>query len=145
MARFVGAHEYRLDGQGRLILPSSFRAQLAAGAYITALDNCLALMPNEEFEEMSDRLEAHIGTGEVHADAYREFTSLAADVAPDNQGRIRIRPEHLEAAGLTRNVVVVGVGKRAEIWDQERWRSRRSNRSEKLADAIERGFGIGTV
>jgi len=142
MGRFVGAHEYTIDGQGRLILPPLFRSKVSDGAYITAIDNCLALFPTAEFEAMSDKLEERVGRGELHIDAYREFTSRASEVSPDSQGRIRIRPDHLEVAGIDRNVVVVGAGKRAEIWDQLRWKSRGSVRSELLVDAIDKGFGV---
>ncbi len=145
MARFVGTHEYTLDGQGRIILPTTFRAKLADGAYLTALDRCLALLPTEEFELMADRLEARQSTGDVHPDAVRAFTSQAAEVAPDSQGRIRIKPEHQDSGGLDRNVMVVGAGKRIEIWDLDRWNSMESSRRDKLADAIEKGFGVGTV
>ncbi len=143
MAIFVGRYDYRIDGQGRLILPPSFRSKLADGAYITSFDICLALLPGSDFEEMSERLESRIGPGNVDLDAHREFTSSAAEVKLDSQGRIRIRPEHLDAAGLAKEVVVVGAGKRVEVWDRERWQNRASTRSEKLTNAIERGFGIG--
>lgn len=145
MSRFVGAHDYTIDGQGRLILPGSFREKVKDGAYITAIDNCLALLPTAEFEDMADKLEERVGRGELHVDAYREFTSRAAEVSPDSQGRIRIRPDHLEVAGIDRNVVVVGAGKRAEIWDQQRWESRGAVRSELLVDAIDKGFGVGSI
>ncbi len=145
MAIFVGKYEYRLDGQGRLILPPSFRSKLADGAYITSFDNCLALLPGSDFEQMSDRLEERIGPGNVELDAHREFTSNAAEVKLDSQGRIRIKQEHMDAAGLGREVVVVGAGKRAEVWDRQRWQSRAATRSEKLTEAIERGFGIGSA
>ncbi len=143
MARFVGAYEYTIDGQGRLILPPSFRSKLADGAYVTALDNCLAIIPTEEFDAMSDLMEESVADGEFDIEGYREFFSQAMDVVPDGQGRIKIRPQHAELAGLNRNVVVAGVGKRVEIWDQERWQAKSADRSEKLAEGVGKGIGIG--
>jgi len=143
MTRFVGAYDYTIDGQGRLILPSSFRSKLAEGAYITALDNCLAVFPTEEFEAISERLDESVSNGEFDIEGYREFFSQATDVIPDSQGRIKIKPEHADLAGFTRNVVVAGVGKRIEIWDQERWQAKSSSRSERLAEGIGKGIGTG--
>jgi len=143
MARFVGAYDYTIDGQGRLILPPSFRSKLAEGAYITALDNCLAVFPTEEFDAISERLEESVSDGEFDIEGYREFFSQASDVVPDSQGRIKIKPEHADLAGFTRNVVVAGIGKRIEIWDQERWLAKSSSRSERLAEGIGKGIGTG--
>jgi len=143
MARFVGAYDYTIDGQGRIILPSSFRSKLAEGAYITALDNCLAVLPSEEFEAMSQLLDDSVSSGEFDIEGYREFFSQATEVVPDSQGRIKITPKHSDLAGFDRNVVVAGVGKRIEIWDQERWQAKSSSRSERLAEGIGKGIGIG--
>ena len=143
MARFVGAYDYTIDGQGRLILPPSFRSKLAEGAYITAFDGCLVVFPAEEFEAISDRLDESVSDGEFDIEGQREFFSQAADVVPDSQGRIKVKPEHAELVGLHRNVVVAGVGKRIEIWDEERWQAKGTSRSERLAEGISKGIGIG--
>ncbi|MEQ8841274.1 MAG: division/cell wall cluster transcriptional repressor MraZ [Acidimicrobiales bacterium] len=140
-ARFVGNFEHTLDDKGRLILPSSFRAKLAEGAIVTALDRCLAILPVEEFDRMADALEARVSAGEVEMNALRVFSSNADEVVPDSQGRVRLLPHLREAAGLDRAVVVTGVLRRIEVWDPERWANVSPAGSEKLADAIERGHG----
>lgn len=145
MVRFVGAYEYTVDGQGRLIVPPSFRSKLADGAYITALDNCLAVFPSEEFEAISERLDESVTNGEFDIEGYREFFSQATDAVPDSQGRIKIKSEHADIAGLARNVVVAGVGKRIEIWDRERWQAKSSSRSERLSEGFGKGIGLGPV
>lgn len=55
-------------------------------------------------------------------DLQRFFFSSAADCAPDAQGRVVIPQNLRQYAGLTKDVTIIGVSGRAEIWDTERWR-----------------------
>jgi len=143
MARFVGNFEHTIDEKGRLILPSSFRAKLADGAFITPLDHCLAILPAEEFDRMAERLEEQVASGQVEVNALRHFASQADEVTPDAQGRVRLLPHLRALGGLDRNVVVTGALRRIEIWDTERWSSLGDAGAEQLAAAIEKGHGFG--
>lgn len=143
MARFVGSFEHTLDAKGRLILPAAFRPKLADGAVITSLDHCLAILPAEEFDRMADLLEQQVAVGGVDVNALRAFASQADEVIPDSQGRVRLLPHLREIAGLDRTVIVTGALRRIEVWDPERWAAVSPAGTEKLADAIERGHGIG--
>ena len=142
-ARFVGNLEHTLDDKGRLILPSSFRAKLAEGAFVTPLDHCLAILPAAEFDRMADALEEQVATGEVDVNAVRAFASQADEVVPDAQGRVRLLPHLREIAGLDRAVIVTGALRRIEVWAPERWSSMSPAGTEKLAEAIEHGHGLG--
>ena len=51
----------------------------------------------------------------------RTFLSGAAEGEPDKQGKVLITPPHREYAALTKEVVIIGVSKRVEIWDAQRW------------------------
>ncbi len=140
---FVGSHQHTIDGNGRLILPAHFRARLADGAFVTPIDNCLAVLPPGEFEQMARNLEAETGEGLVGVNALRAFASRADYVVPDAQGRMRILPHLREAAGLGRNVVVTGAIYRVEVWDPDRWAAIQADAAEGLVEAIARGRGIG--
>lgn len=140
---FVGSHQHTIDGNGRLILPADFRARLAGGAFVTPIDNCLAVLPPEEFEQMARNLEAEAGEGRVGVNALRAFASRADHVVPDAQGRMRILPHLREAAGLDRNVTVTGALYRVELWDPDRWNAIAADAAEGLVEAIARGRGIG--
>lgn len=142
-ARFVGNFEHTLDDKGRLILPASFRPKLAEGAFVTSLDHCLAILPAAEFDRMADLLEEQVAAGEVDVNALRAFASQADEVVPDSQGRVRLLPHLREIAGLDRSVVVTGALRRIEVWDPDRWATVSPSGTEKLADAIERGHGLG--
>ena len=140
---FVGNHEHSIDGKGRLILPASFRGQLADGAFVTALDSCLAILPAEEFRRMARRLDSQVGEGSVHVNALRTFAAEADQVVPDAQGRIRLLAPLREAAGLGRKVIVTGAITRVEVWDPVQWAEVRRLGIEGLADAITHGRGLG--
>ena len=140
---FVGNHEHTIDDKGRLILPSSFRARLAEGAYVTTLDHCLAIVPTEEFSRMADRLDDEVSEGLVDVNAVRAFFSQADFVRPDSQGRIRLLPHLRELVGLDRAVIVTGYNRRIEVWDPEQFSDRTAVGAESLADAITRGRGVG--
>lgn len=140
---FVGSHQHTIDGNGRLILPAHFRARLADGAFVTPIDNCLAVLPPGEFEQMARNLEAETGEGLVGVNALRAFASRADYVVPDAQGRMRILPHLREAAGLGRNVIVTGAIYRVEVWDPDRWAAIQADAAEGLVEAIARGRGIG--
>ncbi len=139
---FVGNHEHTIDDKGRLILPSSFRARLADGAYVTPLDHCLAIVPTEEFSRMADQLEGEVSEGLVDVNAVRAFFSQADFVTPDSQGRVRLLPHLRDLSGLGRSVIVTGYNRRIEIWDPEKFVERTAVGTESLADAITRGRGV---
>ena len=139
---FVGVHEHTLDGKGRLILPSGFRSQLASGAYITALDSCVGILPVDEFAETAEQLRSQVGGEQVDINALRSFAAQADFVVPDGQGRMRILPHLRAAAGLERKVIVTGMIRRIEVWNPDRWTEVQSVGTERLADAITHGRGI---
>jgi MraZ protein len=119
---FLGEYQHSLDAKGRVILPARFRDQLAAGAFVTkGRGGCLSVFTQEEFEDVASTVREQSRRGAKELNAARVFFSGAADVTPDRQGRVALPANLREYAGLTRDVVVLGVFSRIEIWDRERW------------------------
>ncbi len=119
---FLGTYEPRLDDKGRLILPAKFREQLAQGLVITqGQDRCLYVFPQPEFEKLLADLATTPSAGRQVRDYIRMFASSASDSVPDKQGRITINQKLRDYAGLDKDLAVVGVGTRAEIWDKKAW------------------------
>jgi len=121
---FLGTHAPRLDDKGRLVLPAKFREQLAAGLVLTkGQDRSIVVWPAAEFAAYSERLnEASRSDARVRA-YLRVLFSGASDEIPDRQGRITVPGALREYAGLDREVIVVGNGSTAEIWDAQTWNS----------------------
>ncbi|MDE0267869.1 MAG: division/cell wall cluster transcriptional repressor MraZ [Acidimicrobiaceae bacterium] len=140
---FLGSHNRTIDSKGRLILPPSFRSRLANGAVMTPLDSCLGILPAAEFERMAQKLEAEVSEGSVDINALRSFASEATQVVPDAQGRILLLPRLREIADLEKTVIVAGAFARVEVWNTQRWAEIKAAGTEKLAQAITQGRGIG--
>jgi MraZ protein len=135
MPVFLGTHSPRLDEKGRLILPARFREQLAAGLVVTrGQERCLYVFPMRGFEEMQRKLQQAPMTSKQARDFLRVFLSGAYDEVPDKQGRITLPTKLRAYAGLEREVAVVGMGDRAEIWDAAAWEAYLGEKEEVFAD-----------
>ncbi|MCC9206435.1 division/cell wall cluster transcriptional repressor MraZ [Arthrobacter sp. zg-Y769] len=121
---FLGTHSPRLDEKGRLILPAKFREELADGLVLTrGQERCIYVFSQKEFERVHEQMrEAPLSSRQAR-DYIRVFLSGASDEVPDKQGRVTIPPTLRSYAGLGRELVVIGAGTRAEIWDATAWQN----------------------
>jgi MraZ protein len=119
---FLGTHSPRLDEKGRIILPAKFREELASGLVLTrGQEHCIYVFSAREFEKVHEQMrEAPISNRQAR-DYIRVFLSGASDEVPDKQGRVTIPATLRKYAGLERELVVIGAGNRAEIWDAAAW------------------------
>ena len=110
---FMGEYSHNIDAKGRMIVPSKFREQLGDEFVVTkGLDGCLFVYPNEEWQNIEEKFRNVPLTSK---DARKASCEL------DKQGRILLPAVLREFAGLEKEVVSVGVLKRIEIWDKNRW------------------------
>jgi len=136
--RFMGTFTPKLDEKGRLFLPAKFRDRLAEGVVVTqGQENCLVVWPPEVFDREADRASEKSMTSKAARGYNRTFFSGGDEVVPDKQGRIGI-PANLRAyADLEREVVVIGVRDRLEIWNPTRWHDYQVAEVLKFADLDE--------
>lgn len=141
---FYGEHEHTLDKKGRLILPAKFRESAKNNFiekfYITrGLDNCLFMFPEEEWKAQEGRFRSISFTKSQSRKFNRLFFAGAQEVIFDKQGRILI-PRYLkEFAGIKREVMIIGVSNRIEIWDMQKWHEFYNNEKgsfEKIAEDL---------
>ena len=124
---FYGEYEHYLDKKGRLILPAKFRETAKANYiekfYITrGLDNCLFMFTEDEWKTQEANFKSMPFTKSQSRKFNRLYFSGAQEVIFDKQGRILI-PRYLkEFAGIKRDVMIIGVSNRIEIWDLEKWK-----------------------
>lgn len=120
---FQGASALALDGKGRITVPVRHRDVLMAVAQgqLTLTkhpDGCLLVFPRPAWESFRDRL----ATLPMAADGWRRiFLGNAVDVEIDGSSRVLVSPELRAAAGLTKDVMLLGMGQRLELWDAERY------------------------
>jgi MraZ protein len=135
---FMGTFTPRLDEKGRLFLPAKFRDRLAEGVVVTrGQEKCLVVWPQDVFDAEAARVMAQPRERRGTRDVTRSFFSGADSGTPDKQGRIAIPPLLRAYAGLEKDVAVIGVGDRLEIWDQARWLEYDAETAEKFSDLDE--------
>lgn len=127
-----------------MAIPSKFRKDLGKRAVITrGLDNCLVLYPVEEWEKLAQKLQnLPAARGEARG-FVRILLSGAVDVEFDKLGRILI-PDYLKKYSLLKkNVVIIGLGNRIEIWDEKRWQDYKAKTETKVEDIAEKLEELG--
>ncbi|OZG48672.1 division/cell wall cluster transcriptional repressor MraZ [Bombiscardovia coagulans] len=120
----LGTYTPKMDTKGRMALPAKFRSRLGAGLVMArGQERCVYLLPVDEFRRIAVQIQ-HTSMGNRAAREYlRIFLSGAVDQEPDKQGRVLVPPMLRDYAHLDQEVVVIGVGTRAEIWDKAAWQS----------------------
>ena len=119
---FMSQYNHTVDTKGRLIIPSKFREILGEEFVVTkGMDGCLFAYANDDWKVFEEKLTSLPITNKDARKFARFFLAGAASVEVDKQGRILI-PSHLREFGeLEKDVVLVGVGSRIEIWNREKW------------------------
>ena len=119
---FLGTHAPKLDEKGRIILPAKFRDELESGLVLTrGQEHCVYVFSQREFESLHENIRQAPVTSKQARDYLRVFLSGASAEVPDKQNRVTIPASLRTYAGLDRDLVVIGAGSRAEIWDAQAW------------------------
>lgn len=119
---FIGEYSHTLDAKGRVILPAKFRDGLGEKFVLTkGLDNCLFIYSMDEWKTFEDRLKTLPLTNKDARNFIRFFFAGAIECEVDKQGRILVSQNLREYASLIKDIVIIGVSTRIEIWDKEKW------------------------
>ncbi len=119
---FMGEYNHTIDTKGRLIIPSKFREALGDTFVVTkGLDGCLFVYDNEEWKAFEEKLKALPLTNKDARKFVRFFLAGATEAEVDKQGRILVPNVLREFADLQKDVVLIGVASRIEIWSSERF------------------------
>ena len=119
---FMSQYNHTIDAKGRVIIPAKFREKLGDSFVVTkGLDGCLYGYAQEEWRSFEEKLGTLPITNKDSRQFTRFFLAGAAECELDKQGRILIPSVLREFAGLEKDVVLVGVASKIEIWSKERW------------------------
>lgn len=119
---FMGTYRHVLDAKGRMFVPAKFREELGETFIVTiGLDRCLFVFPKSTFEVYKEKLDAISLANKDAREFARFFFAGAGECEPDKQGRILIPPHLRSYAKLDKDVTVVGVSGRVEVWNTEDW------------------------
>ena len=141
---FMGEYQHSVDEKGRLIVPAKFRDTLGEKFVVTkGLDNCLFVYPQAEWSNLEAKLKA-LPLTSANARAFARFMfSGATEVEVDKQGRINLPQNLRDHAKLDRDVLVIGVNTRAEIWAVEEWKAYQDKAGESYEEIAEKIVDLG--
>lgn len=121
---FSGIYRHSIDAKGRLIVPSRLRDELEEPtvALIVMPDGCIGLWSGEQWRDLEQRLIEQRRTGDMATRrGIRRMAALTFQDQVDGQGRISIPGDLREAAGIERDVVIMGHLDHVEIWATQKW------------------------
>ena len=131
----LGTYTPKIDAKGRMALPAKFRSQLGQGLVMArGQERCAYLLPIDELRRIASQIQ-RVSVGNKAAREYlRVFLSGAVDQQPDKQGRVLVPQMLRDYANLGSDVVVIGVGTRAELWNKDTWESYLAEKEEGYSD-----------
>ena len=136
-----GEYRHNIDNKGRIIVPSKIREEMGGRIVITrGLDGCLFGYSEKTWESIMEKLNSLPFTKRDARNFTRFMTSGAITLEFDKQGRINITSYLNQYASLEKEVVIIGVIDRIEIWSRNNWEEFMNNNVESLSDISENLF-----
>jgi MraZ protein len=146
---FRGVNGVNIDVKGRMVMPTRYRDRLqqdSRGCVVLTIDTeerCLLMYPISAWEEIESKLAALPSFNSAARRIQRLLIGHATEAEIDNHGRILLPPLLREYAGLSKRAMLVGQGKKFELWDDTQWNKRRdewldeeSNSNDDLPDEV---------
>jgi MraZ protein len=127
---FRGATKVTLDEKGRMVMPTRYREQLAERAQgrvvvtVDSRDRCLLIYPLPEWDLIEAKLTSLPTLNEEARRLTRLMIGHAVDFELDGHGRILLPQELREFAGLQRQGMLIGQGRKFELWSDSSWAER---------------------
>jgi len=130
---FRGVNQINLDAKGRFAMPTRYRERLldrSEGQLVVTIDpeeRCLLIYPLTDWEDIEQKIEALPSFNKAAKRVKRLLIGHATDLELDGSGRVLLPPQLREHAELDKKVVLIGQGKKFELWSEDHW-----NRSREL-------------
>jgi MraZ protein len=128
---FRGINHINLDPKGRVAIPMRYRDRLqldCKNQLIATIDpeaSCLLIYPMPEWEIIEQKIQALPSFNKATRRIQRLLIGHATELEIDNQGRILLPQSLREYAKLNKTLVLVGQGKKFELWDETTWHKQR--------------------
>lgn len=140
----IGEYEHSLDAKSRLIMPVKLRNDIGEKFIITkGLDGCLFVFSQTEWSNFESKLKELPLTNKNARDFVRFFLSGATECEIDKQGRFLIVNNLRTYANIEKEVIIIGVGTRIEIWNKEKWKKYNSSENISADDIAENMTMLG--
>lgn len=119
----IGSYNHQLDAKNRFRIPTKFKTNLGSDLVVTkGTQHCLFLFSSEELNTDVVEKSKNISMfDETAQKSLRLLLSSAYELETDNQGRSLLPQSLKEFAKIKKDIVIIGVGSRVEIWAKEVW------------------------
>ncbi len=130
MVKFRGVSNLSLDAKGRIVLPARYRERLpeiCQNQMIVTIDTdqpCLLIYPFPEWEQIEEKIEDLPSFNPTTRRIQRLLIGHATEIEVDANGRMLLPTPLREYAKLGKKVVLIGQGKKFELWDEQLWSER---------------------
>ena len=143
LTALMGTYHHNIDAKGRMSFPTKLRDLLGMEFYVTKSINqkCLTIYSKSEWEKLANKVAA-LPDSMGGLDIKRWLFSGAGELVPDKQGRVLIPSDLRDFAGLKKDVVVIGLDDKAEIWVKELWDAQQNNMDMEAMLAAMQQLGI---
>lgn len=141
---FIGEYQHTLDPKNRVIMPAKFREKLGDSFVMTkGLDNCLFVYSQNEWSIVEEKLKSLPMTNKDARAFVRFFFAGASECELDKQGRMVMPTNLKEYAKIDKELVIIGVSTRIEIWSREEWNKFNGDANISYEDVAEKMSQLG--
>ena len=139
---FRGHFDYSLDAKNRLNLPPKWRGELSEGVVLVqGVDACIEIYTPDAFQaKVEGALEGKNPMSKEYREITRYYAGNAFDETLDTSGRVIVKAQLLDHAGIKKAVVVAGAMNYAEVWDADRWKAEQSRLGASI-EGVAEGLG----
>lgn len=135
---FMGTYQNNVDPKGRVSIPVKYRDALGERFFVTkGFDSCIDIYTVDEWEKFAEKLHKLSVTKRDMRDFVRFIFGNATEVELDKQGRILLPSMLRETVGIEKEVIVMGVGNKVEIWDKAKWEEHQQVISQHISEISE--------
>lgn len=143
MTLFTGEYECKLDAKGRLVLPARIKVRLPESSgnqvvVMQGMEPCLVVYSSVEYKKIYSRIASLNEFNPEFRQLQRNFFRRVAEIDLDNAGRLLLPKPMIKYASLEKEVVLVGMGNRVEIWNSGKYEEYLINDNNKFSELAQK-------
>lgn len=141
-----GTYEKNLDSKNRIVIPSKFREELGDVIFITlSFEKALEIRSKKSFKEFSDKITSNNSLDSNMRQLSRYIFANTMEVNIDKSGRALVLENLLKKANIEKEITIVGLGDKAEIWAKDKFEAITSTYEDDISTLTEELFKKGAV
>ncbi len=139
-----GEYRHNVDSKGRINVPAKFRTELGDSFVVCrGIDRCLSVYSMDAWDALQEKISSLPTTDKNARALTRHFLGSAVICNPDKQGRTKLTQSLFDYAGIKKEITIVGLGSKAEIWGREQWEDFDTLSTESIEDVSQALFESG--